>query len=145
MPTASRGEGNPGDWAPALVPLGSLPSQRMLRTRCSPGMTVGPIGKTSPRVPLRRTLAGPTLKGAGEDAGIGEADQIRRLVDRDLLAVEIVQRHAVAQIVEQLFVARAFLAQLAVERGAAQAHPPGDRVHAEIARVQDGDEKPLNA
>src|SRR5436853_3372723 len=46
--------------------------------------------------------AGPALESAGESGRVGEADQIGRLVDRNLARGQIVEGEAVAEIVDEL-------------------------------------------
>ncbi len=66
------------------------------------------------------------------------------LVDRDLLAFQIVQRQPVAQFIQHHFERRAFRAQFALQGAAANAHLLRHRVDIGIAGVQDRHQETLD-
>src|SRR5262245_42088603 len=79
-------------------------------------------GWVSGRRALARAGAGPAAERAREGGRVRESDEVRRLVHRHFLPVEIVQRHLVAQLIEKLFEGDAFRLELAIECRPAQSH-----------------------
>ena len=63
-----------------------------------------------------RARSGPPLEGARERGRFGESNQIGRLVHRDLFPAQVVERHLVAQLIQDLLEGRALRFQPAKKR-----------------------------
>src|SRR5688572_14983155 len=84
------------------------------------------------RLVERGARAGPALEGAGEGGGVGEAEAVGRLLDRDAFGDEA-DGEAAAQGVEHFLEGDALGLEAAVEGLSAVAERAGDRVDPERA------------